>query len=157
MVKRRQDNTTMDLFRDYQPPEVTVDFEAEITKGGTLDVKIARAVSHAMQECERTYGKNRKQIAQEMSEYLDQRVTKNMLNTYASPAREDHKITLERLIALVEVTGSHGLLGFVAGFSDFVVVPKRYAEIIELWVAEEEKTKMDRHLTMLRSKVKGLI
>ena len=152
MVKRRQDNTTMDLFRDYQPPEVTVGYDPEITKGGTLSVKIARAVSHAMQES----GKSRAEIATQMSVYLDQNVTENMLNTYASPARDDHKITLERLIALVEVTDSHGLLGFVAGFSDFVVVPKRYAEIIELWVAEEEKTKMDRHLTMLRSKVKGL-
>lgn len=155
MAKRR-DEGTLDLFRDYEPPEVTVGLEPEITKGGTLDVKIARAISHAMQECHRKHGKDREQIAEEMSEYLGgQNVTVHMLNTYASPARRDHKITLERLIALVDVTGCHELLGFVADFSNFVVVPKRYAEIIHLWIAEEEKEKMDRHLTMLRSKVKG--
>ncbi len=152
MVKRR-DGGTLDLFRDYEPPEVTVGLEPEITKGGTLDVKIARAISHSMQKS----GMDRIEIAQKMSDYLGgQNVTENMLNTYASPARRDHKITLERLIALVDVTGCHELLGFVAGFSDFVVVPKRYAEIIHLWIAEEEKEKMDRHLTMLRSKVKGM-
>ena len=152
MSKRRRDNKTLDLFREYQPPEVTVGFEPEITKGGTLDVKIARALSHAMHEC----GLSRVEIAEKMSTYLDQKVTENMLNTYASPAREDHKITLERLIALVEVTGSHGLLGFVADFSDFVVVPKRFAEVIHLWIAEEELEKMERHRAILQSKVRGL-
>ena len=55
-----------------------------------------------------------------------------MLDQYASPARKDHKITLERFIALVAVTDCHDLLGFVASFSDFAVVPEEYLADIKI-------------------------
>ncbi len=61
MAKQR-DTRTLDLFRDYEPPEARLD--PEITRGGTLDVKIARALSHAMYESDKT----RAVIAEEMSE-----------------------------------------------------------------------------------------
>jgi len=151
-MKMRRDINTLDLFRDYEPPEVTVGFEPEVTKGGTLDVKIARAVSQAMD----VSGKTREDIAAEMAEYLGgQNVTENMLNSYASPARRDHKITLERLIALIDATGCYELLGFIAEFSGFVVVPSRYAEIIHLWETEEQMAELEHRRSALRGKVKG--
>lgn len=152
MTRRGKDTMTLDLFRDWNPPEVAVNFSEEVTKGGSLDVKIARAVSEAMQRC----GKPREQIAEEMSDYLGgQNVTANMLDTYASPARRDHKITLERLIALVNVTECHDLLGFVCGFSNFIAIPERYGEIIELWLTEEQMSAMENHRASLRGRVKG--
>ena len=149
MVKRR-DTQTLDLFRDYEPPERQLD--PEITKGGTLDIKIARALSHAMHES----GLSRTVIAEKMSEYLGgKNVTENMLDQYASPARKDHKITVERFIALVDVTGCHELLGFVAGFSDHIVVPARYGEIIHLWETEEAMARLENRRAALAGKVKG--
>ncbi len=149
MAKRR-DTQTLDLFRDYEPPEVRLD--PEITRGGTLDVKIARAISHAMRESD----KSRDRIACEMSDYLGgQNVTLNMLDCYASPARRDHKITLERFIALVEVLGCHNLLGFVADFSDYIVVPARYGEIIHLWETEEALAQLENRRAALAGSVKG--
>ena len=129
MVKKRGDNFTIDMWNEFTPPVVEVLIEPEVTKGGMLGDKIARALSHAMQQCEF----DRDEIAERMSYYLGgQKVTLNMLDQYASPARKDHKITLERFIALVAVTGCHDLLGFVAEFSDFAVIPEEYLADIKI-------------------------
>ncbi|MVA19529.1 hypothetical protein GOZ94_11270 [Agrobacterium vitis] len=152
MTKRR-DPHTLDLFRDYTPPEVAPAFEPEVSKGGTLDVKISRVLSEAMARS----GKTRAEIAAEMSDYLSQRVTENMLDCYASPARRDQKITLERFVALIEVTKCHELLGFVCGFSGFVAVPSRYSDIIHLWHVEEKKAELERQSATLRGRVGGLL
>lgn len=152
MVKRR-DLDTMDLFRDYQPPEVAVRFEPDVAKGGTLDVKIARVLSEAMSMS----GKTRDRIAAEMSDHLGQRVTENMLDCYASPARRDQKITVERFIALIDVTGCYELLGFLCEFSGFVAVPARYAEVIQLWQTEERLADLERQRAALRGRVGGLL
>lgn len=152
MTKRR-DPDTMDLFRDYQPPEVVSRFEPDVAKGGTLDVKIARVLSEAMSRS----GKSRAEIAAEMSEYLSQNVTENMLDCYASPARRDHKITLERFIALVDATECRQLLTFLCEFSGFVAVPARYAEVIQLWQTEERLAELERQRAALRGRVGGLL
>lgn len=158
-MSKRRDPDTMDLFRDYQPPEVVARFAPEVSKGGTLDVKIARVLSEAMSRC----GKSREQIAAEMSDYLGfykggkPGITKNMLDCYAAPERRDHKITLERFIALVEVTNCHKLLNFVSEFSGFVSVPARYAEVIDLWQTEEQLAGLERRRSALRGKVGGLL
>lgn len=158
-MSRRRDPYTLDLLRDYQPPEVVPAFEPEVTKGGTLDVKIARAVSEAMTRS----GCDRKQIAAAMSDYLgffkdgEPGVTENMLNGYASSAHVDHKITLERFIALVDATGSHELLNFVCSFAGFVAVPARYAEVIRLWQTEERLAELENQRAALRGKVKGML
>lgn len=150
MTKNRDINT-LDLFRDYQPEEVAAKLASEITKGGTLNVKIARVVAHACQQS----GKTREKIAQEMSEFLDQTITVNMLDAYASPARENHKITLERFIALLDATECAGLLAFICQFVGFVAVPERYADIIEVWQAEQQLEKISRRRDQLLAKVKG--
>lgn len=150
---RRHDFGTVDMFREYTPPEpVAAQLDPQIAKGGTLDVKIARVLSHAMAEC----GKPREQIAAEMSDYLGQRVTENMLDCYASPARRDHKITLERFIALIDVTGCYGLLAFVCSAAGFVAVPERYADIIEIWREDREIEERTRRRDALAGRVRGL-
>lgn len=152
MAPKRRDLDTMDLFRDYQPPEVAARFGPDIARGGTLDVRIANVLSEAMTRS----GKPRAQIAAEMSDWLGQRISENMLDQYASPARRDQKITLERFIALIEATGCHELIGFVAEPSGFVAVPGRYAEIIQLWQTEERLAELERQRAALRGRVGGL-
>lgn len=152
-MSKRRDPDTMDLFRDYQPPEVAARFPSEVAKGGTLDVKISRVLSEAMA----LSGKPRDRIAAEMSDYLQQNVTENMLDSYASPARKDHKITLERFIALIDVTGCYELLGFICDFAGFVAVPAKYAEVIQLWQTEERLAELERKRAALRGRVGGLL
>ena len=130
-MARRRDTVTLDMFRDYDPPETMIArCDPDVMRGGTLDVKIARALSLAMDKS----GKPREEIAREMTEFLGgQRVSKDMLDAYASPARRDHKITLERFMALLAVTDTYSLLAFVCEAEGFVAVPKQYAKVVEAW------------------------
>ncbi|MGR3760924.1 hypothetical protein ACUXV3_12460 [Roseobacteraceae bacterium NS-SX3] len=125
----------MDMFTDWQPPEVSVRLPDEVATGGNLGSRIARAVARVLKAC----ALSREEVAAAMSDYLGQEVSKNMLDAYASEAREDHKITFERMIALVAVTGEVGLIGFAAEMFDLVVVPEKYSDLIELHFIEEQE------------------
>lgn len=151
MTKDRDINT-LDLFRDYQPEDVAAKIAPEIMKGGTLNVQIARVIAHACQES----GKSREEISRQMSAFLDQAITVNMLDAYASPARENHKITLERFIALLDATECYGLLAFVCQFAGYVAVPERYANIIEIWRNDREIEERQRRRDALLGKVRML-
>ena len=152
-MKKSRDIHTLDLFRDYQPEEeVAARIAPEITKGGTLNVQIARVIAHACQQS----GKTREEIANEMSAYVVQTITVNMLDAYASPARENHKITLERFIALLDATDCYGLLAFICQFVGYVAVPERYADIIEIWRNDREIEERQRKRDALVGKVRAL-
>ena len=132
---KARDRLTADLF-DWQPPKVAVGFEADLS-GNRLGSRISRAVSLALKEC----GKSRVEVAEAMSMELGYPVSADMLDAYASEAKEGHRITLERFVALVTATGC---LGFVAGLFDHVVVPSRYQSLIELHLIEEHEKDLAR-------------
>ncbi len=149
---RRRDFGTLDIFRDYEPPQsVAAQLDPEMTGGGSLDMKIARAVSHALASTE----KSRAVIAEEMSNYLDQRVTENMLDVYASQARREHKITLERFIALIDVTGCHDLLALVCAPAGYVAVPRQYEAIIRKHRLAEMKERIEREERAVDAELKA--
>lgn len=149
MAKR--DRLTPDLFRDWQPPEVAARLDGPAPQGGTLRSRISRAVSQALTAS----GMTRDEVAAGMSDYLGEDISKNMLDAYASQAREGHTITLERFVALVEVTGQTGLLGFVADAFGLVVVPAKYAELIELHFIDEQQAELERRRQALALRWKG--
>lgn len=134
-MSKRRDTNTLDMFNDWQPPKVAVSLPPEVTSGGNLCSQIARAISRALKNCDMS----RDEIAQEMTDYLGEKITKNMLDAYASEGRSNHKITWERVIALVYATGQHGLLGFMAEPFDLAVVPAKYSDLIELHYIEEQE------------------
>lgn len=135
----KRDRVTPDLFKDWQPPQVAVDLTGPRPQGGSLRSRISRAVSQALSDCDIP----RDQVARGMSDYLGEDVSKNMLDAYASQAREGHTITLERFIALIEVTGQTGLLGFVAEGFGLVVVPAKYSSLIELHFIDEQMATLE--------------
>lgn len=149
MAKR--DRLTPDLFNDWQPPEVAVSMPADAVRGGTLRTQIARAVSRALKDC----GKSREQVAAAMSAYLDQEISKNMLDAYASPSREEHHISLERFVALIDATGSFGLLGFIASEFGHVVVPEKYRDLIEMHMIDEQLEKQNARKQALMARWKA--
>lgn len=71
-----------------------------------LKQRISGVVGSILASDERT----REVIAAEMSVLLGEEVSRAMLDAYASPARVDHKIPVERLIALVVVTACQDML-----------------------------------------------
>ncbi|MEJ0012825.1 MAG: hypothetical protein WDM94_09405 [Bauldia sp.] len=122
----------------WTAPTVAAGFKGEV-RGGSLASQIARAVAIALKRSK----KDRADIANEMSAYLGERVSLAMLNAYASEARTTHRITVERFMALVEVTGCLDLLGLVAEPFGQAVVASRYAAIIELHLIEEHQRELD--------------
>lgn len=159
---RRRDQNTLDIFRDYTPPEIVARMEPEVVGRGSLDLRISRVVAEAMAQS----GKTRAQIAADMSDFLgfpadaqgrrpNGAVTENMLDCYASQARRDHRITLERFIALIEATGCMSALGFVADMFDQIVAPKQYGAVIKLHQINEIKERIAREEQALNAEMRG--
>ncbi|MEA3264160.1 MAG: hypothetical protein U9R07_11835 [Pseudomonadota bacterium] len=70
-----------------------------------LERRICAAVSEMLKGDERP----RELIAAAMSMVLDEEISKAMLDAYASPAREDHKVPLCRFMTLIAVTKRHDI------------------------------------------------
>lgn len=137
MIRQRNDDMTGDLL-SWQAPQVAVTYEGEDARevrGATISARFARAISKTLREA----GRNREAIAEKMSDYLGESVTKQMLDAYASEARESHNINLPRFAALIHVTGDHRLLSLLPEMFGFAVVDEKYTSIIELHLIEEHE------------------
>lgn len=95
----RNDDRTGDLL-SWEPPVVVKRYDEQRIKTATMRARVAHAVSETLSESEF----NRDTIASKMSEFLGEEVSKNMLDAYASEAREEHTISYVRLLALIYVT-----------------------------------------------------
>lgn len=71
-----------------------------------LGRQVASAVSYALKDDDRT----RDEIAGALSAMVDQPVSKFMLDAYASEARDQHAISVDRFLALIAVTNRYDLL-----------------------------------------------
>ena len=147
MAKARSDTLTGDLL-SWEPERVAVGFDAGQVRGSRMASRISQAVSLALRDCDRS----RAEVARVMSADLGYPVSEATLDAYASEAKEAHKITLERFIALIEATGCHDLLGFVAEIFGFACVPQKYAEIIELHQIEEHEREVLARKQALQAK-----
>jgi hypothetical protein len=135
----RRDRATTDLF-DWRPPKVAAGFAPEQLPGGRTASRISRALSLAMRDC----GKPRAEVAAAMTAELGYAVSADMLDAYASEAKEGHRISLERFIALIAATGCTDLIGLVTEPFGLVAVPARYEALIELNLIEEHEMEVAR-------------
>lgn len=71
-----------------------------------LERQICGAVGVILASC----GHSREIIAARMSEILGDEISRLMLDAYASPAREGHKVPMTRFLALVAVTNRFDVL-----------------------------------------------
>lgn len=124
--------TQPDLL-DWQQPEIVRAFPPELVRGPTMEARIARAVSVALQDCVKT----REQVAVCMSAYLGTRVSKAMLDAYASAAREEHTISLPRFLALIDATGDRRLLELLAEQFDLAVIERKHLPLIDMALVRE--------------------
>ena len=151
MAKTPRDQFTIDLFNDWKPPRISVGFEPGTIAGNRLGSRVSRAIAKAMKEC----GEDRTTIAGHMSERLGQKITVSALAAYASEAKVDNNITVERFIALVEATGKTELLGFLAEDFDMAVVPSKYENVIELALIEDHERMVETRKKTLQMKIRG--
>lgn len=150
-MSKARDPNTLDLFRDWKPPMVASRFEPGSITGNRLASRISRAIARALKDC----GKDRMTVAAQMSEQLGTRISKEMLEAYASEAKTGNNITVERFVALIHATGKTELLGFLADDFDMAVVPRRYENVIELALIEEHQRMVETRKRTLQAQLKG--
>jgi len=146
-MARAPDRNTLDMFRDWEPPQVSVAPRPEDVRG-PMDLVIARLIKRALEN------RSRDEIAAAISEILGRSVTASTLDAWASPAKSN-RIPLDAFAALIEATGDTSLLGWLPGLHGFVVVPAKYADLIELHLLEERESEIARRKQALTARYKG--
>jgi hypothetical protein len=87
------------------------DFTAPAPSKGVAELAgLERQINALVGTILNTDPRPREVIAAEMSVLLDDTVSRQMLDAYASPARTEHKVPASRLLALIVVTDRQDLL-----------------------------------------------
>lgn len=151
MTRRRPRlSAAPDLF-SWTPPQTTTAFAPERVRAATLAASIAKAVGAAMRDS----GKTREAIAAEMSAYLGEAISVETLDKYASEAACARVINAVRLVALIRATRDRRLLELIAAPLDWAVIERRHLPAIDLAVALEKRTEIDRAAKALRADLKA--
>jgi hypothetical protein len=137
---RQRDTRTLDLYRDFEPPAVVERFSPEETKGWTPAARLSKAVALALDD----YAPGREAAAEAMSEVLGDKVSKSLLDKYASQAAEGHTISALRLMALVAVTSDVRPLNTLLEGAGLIVVDKKYEALLRREQARLLKERAER-------------
>lgn len=93
------------------PGQAAFDFNAPAPASGVGDLAgIERQINELVGTVLNTDPRTRREIAAKMSDLLDDEISHQMLDAYASPARIEHKVPFSRLLALIAVTNRQDLL-----------------------------------------------
>lgn len=152
MAKSRADTKTLELF-GWEPksPKIPT-YPHEVVRAATLGGIVSRAVSKTLLDVRdrEDNPKDRDEVAALMTAYLGEDVPKNMLDGYASQAREAHNIPVTRAMALMHATEDYRLLVLMAQEFDLAVVPKRYEHAVREAILAEKRDEIEGELRALR-------
>lgn len=150
-MRQKADTGTGDLLA-WRPPRTVVGYPEELVRAATIGNKISKAVSLTLSDAKEREENpiDRDQVSQAMRDYLGEDVPKNMLDGYASQAREAHNISVKRAIALMEATRDYRLLAMQADLCGFSLIPKKYEKAVEEAMTVEKIEELQRHLDHLR-------
>ncbi|OUJ17087.1 hypothetical protein [Acetobacter sp. DsW_063] len=135
---------------DWQPPEAVVEFDPFVIRANSFSGRLSRAISIALD----TSSSSRAEIADRMGRHMGRTISVNVLNAYASVAREDHQISVPRFDALVAATGDRRLLEFVARDHGWAVIDRHYLPCVELAAMAEHRAALGRRERELRASVR---
>lgn len=141
MSRRPRNPDQLDLL-GWAPSEPVVAFDPHTVRAASLAASISKAVSQSLKSC----GRPREQVAERMSTYLSEQVSKTMLDAYASEARGEHIINIVRFIAVIEATGDRRLLELIASLFDWAVIERRYLPAISMAQKLEKRVELDRDI-----------
>jgi hypothetical protein len=138
----------------WQPPETVARFDDHQVRAASVAGRLCKAISAALDEC----GKSRETVASAMSQFLGVRVSLNMLNAYASQAREGHQVSAVRFVALIHATGDRRLLELLAEGFGWAVIERKYLPLIDLARLRERSDELDRTADAIRrdARAKGI-
>jgi hypothetical protein len=139
----------------WEPPQASLAFDEREVRGTTLAGRISRAVSVSMRDC----GRPRAAVARAMAEYLGEDVSAAMLDAYASPGRDQHRISVSRFLALIHATGDRRLLEMLAAPMGWAVIERRHLPLIEVAAIREQEDELRRRRDVLtrRARAEGAI
>lgn len=149
MAKDRRDSRTLDLLTmTIEVPQVPRFDDADV-RAARLDAKVAKAVAKTLKDAAKD-GQTRPDVAQAMSGYLGETVTRATLDAYAAESKADHTISLVRAMALMEATKDYRLLSLIADDLGLAIVPRQYEPAIREAVLAEKLEEMQAELASLR-------
>lgn len=133
------------------PDQLGFDFEAPVIPEGEAALAgFERRTNVLVGEILNSDGRDRYEIAAEVSKLLGEDVSKPMLDAYSSPAREDHKVPFSRLMAIVVVTGRYDLLDRHMREAGCGVITGRELQTAELGNVEQEIRELQARARQLR-------
>jgi hypothetical protein len=138
----RRDDRTLDLFRDVEPQAVVARFEEHQVRAATLSARMSRAVAQTLADSKLS----RDKIASAMAAFLGEDVPANMLDAYASQAKDKHQISAVRLLALVAATGDARALNTLLADAGMIVVEAKYEALLRRERAKELRERLDREI-----------
>lgn len=139
-MKRVKDTFTLDLFDVPEPaPELP----------GTMDYR--PQVAHMVSEILRGAAIDRYEVAARVSRLTGKDLSKNMLDAYASDAREDHNLPFYLAPALEAVCESHVLTAWLADIRGGRLLIGREALTAELGRLERQRDEAARRIKQLKS------
>lgn len=136
---------------DWQPPRTVARYAEEQVRAASIAGRVSRAVSAALRDSELS----REDIAARMAAYLGEAVSTAILDAYASPAREGHRISVPRLMALLHATQDRRLLELLAEPMGWAVIERRYLPLIEVAAIREKEDELRRTRDALMRKARG--
>ena len=151
MARMKKDSLTGDLL-SWQPAEITKEFNERDVRAADVGAKYAKAIGLTLNECELT----RDEIAMQMSDYLNEKIGKNMLDAYAAETRASHMIPLTRLEALIHVTGDLRLISLLAAQFKNIVVDAVYSHLIKATLYGDKIAEMEVELKTHNRKFKTI-
>lgn len=140
---KARDPLTLDLFRDVEPRAVVERYDETQVRASSLAERVSRAVTAALKD----FDGERDAIAAEMSAYLDERVSKAMLDQYASQANAQHAIPAHRLIALAIITGDARLINALLADTGLIAVNAKYEPLIAREMTKEAIDRLQRKVS----------
>ncbi|MGZ8363161.1 MAG: hypothetical protein ACXW3D_04815 [Caulobacteraceae bacterium] len=112
-----------------------------------LEKVAASAVARILKDDERS----RYEIAADVSELLDDDVSKLMLDAYASEAREQHNISFARFLALIAATGRYDVFGQLARLIGAEIVVGEEILTVELGHIEAQIKRLSERKSQLKA------
>ena len=152
MAPRVASDNQMELL-DWQAPSPVRRFDERQVRAAKLKDRLALAIAVALKDAD-PHGLRREDIALRMGDFLGERISVNMLNAYASQAREDHTISVPRLMALVHATGDQRLMELIAEPLGLAVIERRFLQVIELAAVQAKADELARHAKGMRQRAK---
>ncbi|MEM6265922.1 MAG: hypothetical protein AAF494_01835 [Pseudomonadota bacterium] len=139
------------------PDQIGFDFSAPSPAKGVAELAgLERQINELVGTMLNTDPRVREVIAAEMSVLLDDRVSREMLDAYASPARTDHKVPASRLLALAVVTDRQDLMRPVLGKAGIGALIGAEVDIARIGQLERGIAEARDELKLLKQRTKKI-